>query len=171
MKAKRIGLEELSARIDPVVALRNQWFLVTAEDGGEANTLTAGWGALGNVWEHKTITVYIRPQRYTKQFMDASGRFTATFFDGHQKELLYLGTHSGADEPDKIQHTGLHLTHVDGQPTFTEGKLLLTCRTLYRQAMEPQYFLDKTVAEANYPREDYSIMYVAEIEAAYELSE
>lgn len=168
MEWKKIELNELSARIDPVVAMRENWFLVTAEADGKANTLTAGWGALGNVWEKKTLTVYIRPQRHTKKFMDASGRFTATFFAGHQQELLYLGTHSGAQEPDKIDHAGLHLTHVDGQPTFAEGNLVLLCRTLYRQPLEPECFTDAAVCEAAYPEKDYSVVYVAEIEAAYE---
>lgn len=169
MQLKKLELNELSAKIDPIVAMRDRWFLVTAENGGKANTLTAAWGALGNVWEKKTLTVYIRPQRYTKKFMDASGRFTVTFFEGHQEELLYLGSHSGAQEPDKIDHTGLHLTHADGQPTFAEGKLVLLCRTLYRQALEPQCFADQSVMEAAYPDKDYSVMYIAEIEAAYEM--
>lgn len=168
MEWKKVELCELSARIDPIVAMRNNWFLVAAEDNGKANALTAGWGALGNVWEKKTITVYIRPQRHTKKFMDASGRFTATFFAGHQQELLYLGTHSGADEPDKIERSGLHLTHVDGQPTFEEGDLTLICRTLYRQPMEPQCFTDAALCEEAYPDKDYSVIYVAEIEGAYE---
>ena len=169
MNVKKIELNELSTKIDPIVAMRDNWFLVTAEDGGVANTLTAGWGALGNVWEKKTLTVYIRPQRHTKQFMDASGRFTATFFDGHQQELLYLGSHSGKDDPDKIEHSGLHLTKVDGQPTFEEGKILLVCKTLYKQALEPECFIDTAFAEASYPDQDYSVAYVAEIEAAYEM--
>mgnify|MGYP004655241705 CR=1 FL=1 len=169
MKLKKLQLDELCAKIDPVVAVRDKWFLVTAESNGKVNTLTAGWGALGNVWEKKTITVYIRPQRYTKKFMDESGRFTATFFDGHQKELLYLGTHSGADDPEKTEHSGLHLTDVDGQPTFEEGKIVLVCRTLYRQALESECFVDKTVEESAYPDKDYSVVYIAEIETAYEI--
>ena len=171
MNLKKIELNELSTKIDPIVAMRDNWFLVTAEDGGVANTLTAGWGALGNVWEKKTLTVYIRPQRHTNQFMDASGRFTATFFEGqqHQQELLYLGSHSGKDEPDKIEHSGLHLTKVDGQPTFAEGKVVLICKTLYKQALEQDCFTDAALAQANFPDKDYSVMYVAEIEAAYEM--
>lgn len=40
-------------------------------------------------------------------------------------------------------------------------KLVLICRTLYRQALEPDCFLDKTVMEAAYPDRDYSVTYVA----------
>ncbi len=171
MKTTKIELNELSKVIDPVVAMRENWYLVTAENDGVANTLTAGWGALGNLWEKKIAIVYIRPQRQTKKFMDASGRFTMTFFDGRQQEMGFLGSNSGADVPDKIEKSGLHLTHVDGQPTFEEGNLVLNCKILYSQAQEAENFVDSTLAEACFPDKDYSVMYVAEIEAAYKIEE
>lgn len=170
MSMKPILMEDVSKHIDPVVGMRDSWFLVTAEHAGKVNALTAGWGALGNVWEKKTVTVYIRPQRYTKKFMDESGRFTLTFFEDHQKEMGYLGSNSGADVPDKIERSGIHLMYIDGQPTYKEGKLLLICKTLYRQAMTPECFVDTALAEASYPDKDYSVMYIAEIEAAYKMS-
>ncbi len=169
MNTKKIEFSELAGTIDPIVAMRENWFLVTAEKDGKANALTAGWGALGNVWEKKTATVYIRPQRYTKEFMDASGRFTLTFFEGHQKELLYLGSHSGKEVPDKMEQCGLTLKHVNGQPTYEEGKYMLVCKTLYHEPLKPQNFTDPAFAEATYLDHDYSVIYIAEIEAAYEL--
>lgn len=169
MNTTKIELNELSQIIDPVVGMRDNWYLVTAENDGVANTLTAGWGALGNVWEKKVAIVYIRPQRYTKKFMDESGRFTMTFFDGRQDEMVFLGSNSGADVPDKIEKAGLHLTHVDGQPTFEEGKLVLNCKTIYVQEQKPENFVDASLAEACFPDKDYSVMYVAEIESAYKL--
>ena len=116
-------------------------------------------------------TKYIRPQRHTKKFMDASGRFTMTFFDGHMQELGYLGSNSGADVPDKIEKAGLHVTKIDGQPTFEEGKYVLICKTIYKDAFKPECFSDAAFAEANYPDKDYSVMYIAEIEAAYEIEQ
>ncbi len=171
MTTKRIELSKISKIIDPVVAMRENWYLVTAENDGKANTLTAGWGALGNLWEKKIAIVYIRPQRHTKKFMDAAGRFTMTFFDGKQEEMVYLGSNSGADVPDKIEKSGLHLTHIDGQPTFEEGKTVLICKTLYVQAQKPENFLDAELADSNFPDKDYSVMYVAEIEAAYTIED
>ncbi len=169
MKTTKIELNEVSKIIDPVAAMRENWYLVTAEKDGKANTLTAGWGALGNVWEKKVAIVYIRPQRHTKKFMDASGRFTMTFFDGRQQEMGFLGSNSGADVPDKIEKSGLHLVYVDGQPTFEEGKVVLNCKILYSQAQLPENFADQELADTNFPDKDYSVMYVAEIEAAYKL--
>ncbi len=45
------------------------------------------------------VTVGIRPQRFTKEFVDAGDTFTLTFFDGERKqEMGYLGKVSGRDE-------------------------------------------------------------------------
>lgn len=172
MKTKRMELSEITKVIDPIVGMRqNDWYLITAEKDGVANTLTAAWGGFGNVCEKKTATVYIRPQRYTKKFMDASGRFTMTFFDfdKYAKALGYLGSHSGADEQDKIKNAGLTLTQIDGQPTYEEGKYVLICKTFFRQQLAPENFVDSKVADESYPDKDYSVMYIAEIESAYEI--
>ena len=169
MELKAIELKELTQKIDPIVAARDNWYLVTAEAEGKVNTLTAGWFTLGNSWEKKIATVFIRPQRHTKKFIDTSGRFTLTFFDGHQDALGYLGTHSGADVTDKIEKSGLHLTSADGQPTYTEGKYVLLCKVLYSQPIEEKCFLDPAFAAATYPEKDFSVQYVGEIEAAYEI--
>jgi flavin reductase (DIM6/NTAB) family NADH-FMN oxidoreductase RutF len=168
MNLKKIELNELSKKIDPIIGMRDNWYLVTAEHDGIVNALTAGWGALGNVWEKKTVTVYIRPQRYTKKFMDASGRFTLTFFEGHQKEMGFIGSNSGKDVPNKIEKSGLHLTSVEGQPTYEEGKIVILCKTIYTQQIQPENFIEKGFGEQTYPDKDYSVMYVAEILAAYE---
>ncbi len=165
---KELKLDEIAKKIDPIVAARENCFLVSAEDGGKVNCLTAGWFMLGNNWEKKVAAVFIRPQRYTRKFMDASGRFTLSFFDGHMDALMHLGSVFGADEPDKIEKAGLTLTEIDGQPAYEEAKYTLICRTLYTQQVDPKCFLDAGFPGQVYPDGDYSIQYVGEIEKAYE---
>lgn len=80
---------------------------------------------------------------------------------------MYIGSNSGVDVPDKIEKAGL--TYVDGKPTYEEGKYMLVCKILYRQAQKPENFMDPAFAEETFPDHDYSVMYIAEIEAAYEL--
>lgn len=41
--------------------------------------MTASWGGIGVIWNKNVVTVYIRPQRYTREFVDASDHFTLTF--------------------------------------------------------------------------------------------
>ena len=173
MKTRKMDLDKIVAVIDPIVAMRkDNWYLVSAMNKeGKTNALTAAWGALGNVCEKKTAIVYIRPQRYTKRFMDESGRFTMTYFDFEKygKALGYMGSHSGEHEPDKIQNSGLHLVKVDGQPTYEEGKYVLICKIFFHQQLGPENFADESIRDSNFPDQDYSVMYIAEIENAYEI--
>lgn len=175
MKTRKMNLNEITKVIDPIVAMRqDNWYLVSATDkAGKTNALTAAWGGFGNVCEKKTATVYIRPQRYTKRFMDDSGRFTMTYFDfaKYGSTLGYMGSRSGETEPDKIKNAGLHLTTVDGQPTYEEGKYVIICKIFFRQQLAPENFIDADVRESSFPDKDYSVMYIAEIEGAYEILE
>lgn len=50
-----------------------QWLLVTAaKEDGSCNTMTASWGGLGVMWGKDVAFIVIRPQRYTKEFIDES---------------------------------------------------------------------------------------------------
>ena len=65
--------------------------------------MTASWGGVGIMWGKTAATIYLRPQRYTKEFVDANDTFTLSFFGGREKQAMgYLGKVSGRDEPDKI---------------------------------------------------------------------
>ena len=47
---------------------------------GKANTMTASWGGVGVMWEGRNVAfIVIRPQRYTKEFIDASDGFLSLF--------------------------------------------------------------------------------------------
>ena len=62
-------------------AIGSQWMLITAGNDEKINTMTASWGGMGVLWKRNVATVYVRPQRYTKQFIDASDHFSLCFFD------------------------------------------------------------------------------------------
>lgn len=53
-----------------------EWLLVTAEKDGKANTMTASWGGVGVMWGRNMAFIVIRPQRYTKEFIDASDKLS-----------------------------------------------------------------------------------------------
>lgn len=148
------------------------WALVTAgtkESGW--NTMTVSWGHLGSLWGHggglPTAIVYIRPQRYTKRFMDTNPYFTLTIFDAqYKKDLAYLGSHSGKDE-DKVAKTNLHPIAIDHGIAFEEAKITLLCRTLYQAPVEEKYFKDQVLMKTIYPEKDFHDMYIAQIEKVW----
>lgn len=167
MKKQEIDIKKLQA--NPFEMIGDQWMLITAEKDGKVNTMTASWGAMGIMWGKPVVTAYIRPQRYTKEFVDGSETFTLSFFGGEQKKAMgHLGAVSGREKPDKIENAGLHVTDVEGYPTFEEATLTLVCKKLYVQEMKPECFVGKEEIEKWYPANDFHYMYMAEIIKAFE---
>ncbi len=153
--------------LKPFEAIGKKWTLITAEKDGVVNTMTASWGGIGVLWGKNVVTVYIRPQRYTREFVDATDCFTVTLFDGHQKELNVLGSKSGRDG-DKIGEVGFHVERVDGRPTFAEGKTAIVCRKLYRGRFDPALFVAPEIIGSVYPKQDFHYVYIGEVEGIFE---
>ena len=152
---------------NPFERIGSDWCLITAGREGSFNTMTASWGGVGILWNKEVATCYIRPQRYTKEFVDREELFTLSFFpDGYRKALNLCGTVSGRDH-DKPAEVGLTPLFTDGTVSFKEADLVLVCRKLYAQPMTEQSFTDKSVLERNYPTRDLHTIYIGEIIKAY----
>ena len=171
MEYRKIEPAEISG--NPFSMIGGQWALVTAKKKDESvNTMTVSWGSMGVLWGKNVVQIYLRPQRYTKEFVDESGRFTLSFYGPDQKKALgYLGKVSGRDE-DKIKAVGFAVRDFDGAPAFEQAGLVLVCRNLYAQNLDPACFAPGADCDAAwYPQKDYHTMYVAEIEAVYQAVE
>ena len=144
------------------------WLLITAEKDGRVNTMTASWGGLGIMWNKKVAYIFIRPQRYTKEFVDSADRLSISVLpNSYRKELGYLGRVSGRDE-DKISNANLTVKQYEDVPYFDEARLTLICKKLYAQALKEECFIDKGIIDEWYPERDYHIMYVVEVEKILE---
>lgn len=147
---------------NPFKLIGADWMLITAGTVGSFNTMTASWGGLGVLWERKVCFCFIRPTRYTYEFIERSENFTLSFFEERfRKALSYCGSHSGRDT-DKIKEAGLTPVTEGGFIHFAEARLVLACRKLYFQDISPDRFLDAAI-EGMYPQKDYHRMYVGEI--------
>ena len=98
MKFKETDISTL--KFNPFDKISRQWMLVTAGDNDSSNTMTASWGGVGIMWGKPVATVYIRPQRYTKEFIDQNEYFTLSFLsEEYRKALNVCGSVSGRNVP------------------------------------------------------------------------
>ena len=139
--------------------------LLTSGDfaAGHFNTMTVGWGSLGVMWGRPFVQVVVRPTRYTYGFMEQYESFTLCAFpDAYRQALRILGTKSGRDG-DKIAEAGLTpiASTLIPAPGFDEADLIIECRKMYWQDMEPAHFLDPTI-ENHYAKKDYHRIYFGE---------
>lgn len=161
-KYKEINPEELNKSAFQLIG--KDWMLIAAQRDNKVNAMTASWGGFGVMWGKNVVYIVLRPQRYTKEFVDNSDTFSISFLgNDYKKQLGYLGSVSGRDE-DKIVKSKLTVSHMDDTPYFEEGNTVLICKKLYAQEFRPECFIQADLDEKWYGEKDYHTMYVAEIE-------
>lgn len=146
------------------------WMLITSGGPDNFNMMTASWGFAGFIWGMPSAAIFIRPSRYTKEFVDKTHAFTISFFpEKYKKILTELGTKSG-HEMDKMTKSGLTPIQLPtGDMTFKEATLTLACHVTYKQPLTAAGFLDQSLMPKWYPKGegDLHTMYIGQILAAY----
>jgi flavin reductase (DIM6/NTAB) family NADH-FMN oxidoreductase RutF len=145
-------------------AIDQEWMLITAGHIGHFNTMTASWGTLGILWNKPVAICFIRPHRYTFEFVEKYNYFTLSFFDAAFKSALdFCGTHSGRDT-DKISQTGLKpIALSDDCVSFEQARLIFKCRKMYADFIHQENFVVREIIAKNYPRQDFHRFFIAEI--------
>jgi flavin reductase (DIM6/NTAB) family NADH-FMN oxidoreductase RutF len=139
------------------------WMLVVAGNMENYNMMTASWGSLGVLWNKPVASVFIRPPRFTYEYIEKNSYFTLCFFDEKYRKLLnILGSKSGRNI-NKMQLDELEALPLEnGGVYFNQARLVIECRKLYYNDIDPENFLDASIS-GHYPKKDYHRMYIGEV--------
>ena len=139
------------------------WMLGTAGKERSFNTMTASWGGLGVLWNAPVSMIFVRPSRYTYEFIEREREYSLSFLGPDDRRTLQVcGSKSGRDI-DKVKECGFTVAQAEcGAPYFEEAELVLVCRKRYVQPMDPDR-IPEDVKEKWYPQKDYHTMYIGEI--------
>lgn len=139
-----------------------QWALLTAGPKDHFNTMTISWGGMGTLWSKPVITVYVKPCRYTYEFMENNDYFVVSFFGGqYKKDLGILGSRSGRDG-DKLSLTSLTPVEIEHGMTYKEATQTIVCRKIYEQDLDKQKIPQEAI-DRYYSDEPVHKMYVGEV--------
>jgi flavin reductase (DIM6/NTAB) family NADH-FMN oxidoreductase RutF len=140
-----------------------EWFLIAAGTSDDYNMMTASWGSMGILWNKPVVSVFIRPHRYTYEFVEKNEFFSLNILDNSYREILnLLGQESGRNM-DKMNVPGLDISTTDaGTVFFNQARLVFECKKIYFSDIDPALFIDPSINN-NYPKKDYHRMYIGEI--------
>lgn len=159
-------IQPVEIKDNPIQLIGREWMLITAGTPGHFNTMTASWGSMGELWFKPVCFFFVRPHRYTYEFLEKSNALTLSFYEAKYKpQLNYCGSRSGR-ESDKARECGF-TPHAakNGSVFFEEARLVLECTKIYFQDLVPENFIDPAIMK-NYPQHDFHRMYVGEITRA-----
>ena len=139
------------------------WMLIAAGNKKSYNMMTASWGGCGILWNKPVAFIFVRPQRYTLEFLEKHDHFTLNFFDpSYRKTLNLLGTKSGR-EINKMEVDGMKAIEINRDTIgFENASLILECKKVYADKLKPENFIDPSFLD-HYPLRDYHIIYYGEI--------
>ena len=161
---KEINIRDIKK--SAVELISDNWGLVTAGNEEKFNTMTVSWGGIGEIWGKDAVFIFIRPQRYTFEFIEKEDLFTLSFYSNEFKDALKIcGSKSGRDI-DKVAATGLTPIFTDGGVTFEQAEYTLVCRKMASQFIDPKGFENESI-EKNYSAGDYHKVYIGEILKVY----
>lgn len=149
---------------NPFKLIGKDWGLVTAGSENNLNTMTISWGGVGVLWNKPVAYTFIRPQRYTFEFLEKSEYFTVSFYaEEYRKALSFCGSKSGRDF-NKPLETGLTPAFTEqGVPYFEQARLVLVCKKLYAQDFNRECVVDGDTVLKNYGTDDWHRMFIGEI--------
>ena len=160
------GLKEFSPEIFDFFS--RQWLLLTAGDfaAGDFNSMTVSWGFLGTMWNRPCVSLVVRPQRKTLEFLQKYDTFTCCAFpEEFRKDLTFLGKVSGHENPGKLAETSLTpmAAEVVDAPVFAEANCIIEARVKLITSTAGKNFRDKMLAAEFYPDNDYHCIVIGEI--------
>ena len=157
---KEITAKEINGNL--IKAIADEWMLITAGDKNGYNMMTASWGFIGEMWGSDSVSIMVRPQRYTMDFIDNNDYFTLSFY-GDKKEIHKVcGSMSGRDV-NKTELTGLTPIFIDSSVYCDEARLVIVCKKQYVQRLSEDCFIDKEPLKW-YDNKDYHYMIIGKIE-------
>ncbi|MBE7007927.1 MAG: hypothetical protein E7422_02070 [Ruminococcaceae bacterium] len=139
-----------------------KWALLSAGTIDDFNAMTISWGGMGTLWSRDVVTVYVKPVRYTWQYMEKNDYFTVSFYpEANKRDLSVMGSKSGR-ECDKVALTSLTPKALANGVTFEQAETTIVCRKLYWQDLT-RSVMPQDVVSTYYKEEEPHRMYVGEV--------
>lgn len=164
---KELMTDAQAIEINPFELLNKEWALFSAGTPEDYNTMTVSWGTMGIFWARPVVNCFVRPQRYTYEFIEKGDLFTLSFFKDpkYRSALNLCGSKSGRDV-DKAKECGLTVMDFDGAAGFAEADIVVSCKKIYYYDLEESHMLDDTIMDS-YPQKDFHRCYFGEVKNVY----
>jgi len=146
----------------PLYSIDQEWALLTAGKKDKFNAMTISWGGLGTIWNKPIVTIYVRRNRYTYEFIESNEYFTVSFFnEEYRSDLKTLGGMSGRNV-DKIALTSITPEFLEGAISFKEATLTIVCKKIYFQDLDSKNIPQNEINKF-YKTDPVHRMYIGEV--------
>ena len=152
----------MSFKTEPFKDFAQDWAILTAGEKSNFNSMTIGWGGMGTLWQKSVVTVYVKPIRYTHEFMEKYDYFSVSFYSKEfRKALGIMGSTSGRDT-DKVKASGLTPVYANNTVSYKEAKTTIYLKKIYSQEMNEKT-MPQEVIDTYYETEAPHTIFIGEV--------
>lgn len=143
-------------------AIGKQQMLITAKKRDDSfNTMTASWGGMGVLWNKNVFFCFVRPQRYTHEFIEETKEISLSFLVPEYRDAYKIcGSKSGRDT-DKITESKLTPVIDGGYVYYEQAEAVVCGEKIYKDSIKENGFLG--INPAQFYKNDFHDIYVCEI--------
>ena len=148
--------------------------VLSAGNKDSHNSCVIGWGLLGVAWSKPLFIVYVKPDRYTYQFMETTEFFTVNFIKKSLYKKFRIYENKSGRDINKEEESGAQIQFLDnGGITFKEAEEVYVCKVMARTYFDEKNlskeiidFYDKASGLFKQTKEPHGV-YIGEIIAHY----
>ncbi|WP_291527954.1 hypothetical protein [Bacteroides sp. UBA939] len=167
-------IEAKDVKEDIFTLISEDFSILTAGTPSHYNSMVAGWGGWGILFNKQVAFSFLRSNRYTLELIRKENKYTMTFFDEEYKEdIMNFGKSSGRDSNEKMTTTSLTAVQTpSGNMAYKEAKLIIELDLFEVTTVSPDDFRTedarKFIVDAHAETGEYHKMVFGEIKNVWE---
>ena len=148
----------------PFTKFDKEWALLTAGVENDFNSMTISWGGMGTFWNKPVVFLFVKPVRYTYEFVSRHEEITVSFYDKKFKKALGIFDSNSGRDIDKAKAAGLTPKFLEGGVTYEEAVETLICKKLLMQTLDKEKFPEVAAPFYSLPNEELAhYLVIAEV--------
>lgn len=153
---------------DVFTLVGSDYTVITAGDSSHYNSMVAGWGGWGILFNKPATWCFLRSSRYTLELIRKGQAYTMSYFDeAYKEDFMLFGMKSGRDS-DKMKESKLTSVQTpSGNMTYKEARLIIECKPVEVTTVSPDDFYTeegrKFIIDAHAETGDYHKIVFGEI--------
>ena len=115
--------------------------VITSGTEADYNSMTAGWGGWGILFEEPTTWIFLRASRYTLEYIKKNKTYTMTSFDEqYRDQVMYFGSSSGRNNDKMKNHKLTAVSTPLGNIAYKEARMIVECELTEITTVSPDDF-------------------------------
>ena len=126
---------------DVFTLVGSDYTVITAGTPSHYNSMVAGWGGWGILFNKPATWCLLRSSRYTLELIRREQTCTMSYFDeAYKEDIMLFGMKSGRDG-DKMKESKLTSVQTpSGNMTYKEARIVVECKVIEITTVSPDDF-------------------------------